>query len=433
MYLKKLELKGFKSFAETTEIYLKPGINIVVGPNGCGKSNLVDAIRWVLGESNIRHIRGQRNEDIIFNGTDKKKSQGMAYAAITLNNDDHLLPVDFTEVTVERKSFRSGESEFYLNKSKVRMRDINDLFTGTGLGKKGYSIISQGELEQVLNGQPIERRLILEEASGIMRHRHKRDEVQKRLNAASNDILRLGDLLAELENRKDEVGEKAVKAAQYQKCHQRYTELERSVLTYEWQKINRDINSRQADMTARQDLMDELMKEIAAMEAALQQTEAIIQENNRQMSSLKEQKYECETGINNCQNEILLGEEKIRNASERIAGAEKDNSKYLAMLNSLSRDIEATAAAYKLDQEQMEQKRQEFLQVEGEVGILEEKILQYQGQFEAKKIEAFERARLETQAGNELIANEEELKRIQERNQRLGFHLDDIQIGRAHV
>lgn len=427
MYLKKLELKGFKSFAETTEIYLKPGINIVVGPNGCGKSNLVDAIRWVLGESNIRHIRGQRNEDIIFNGTDKKKSQGMAYAAITLNNDDHLLPVDFTEVTVERKSFRSGESEFYLNKSKVRMRDINDLFTGTGLGKKGYSIISQGELEQVLNGQPIERRLILEEASGIMRHRHKRDEVQKRLNAASNDILRLGDLLAELENRKDEVGEKAVKAAQYQKCHQRYTELERSVLTYEWQKINRDINSRQADMTARQDLMDELMKEIAAMEAALQQTEAIIQENNRQMSSLKEQKYECETGINNCQNEILLGEEKIRNASERIAGAEKDNSKYLAMLNSLSRDIEATAAAYKLDQEQMEQKRQEFLQVEGEVGILEEKILQYQGQFEAKKIEAFERARLETQAGNELIANEEELKRIQERNQRLGFHLDDIQ------
>jgi len=427
VYLKRLEIKGFKSFAETTEINLKPGINIVVGPNGCGKSNLVDAIRWVLGESNIRHIRGQRNEDIIFSGTDKKKSQGMAYAAITVDNNDHLLPVDFTEVTVERKSFRSGESEFFLNKSRVRMKDISDLFTGTGLGKKGYSIISQGELEQVLNGQPLERRLILEEASGIIRHRHKRDEVQKRLAMTSNDILRLGDLLAELESRRDEVGEKAARAAQYQKYHQRYTELEHLVLTYEWLKINRDIDNRRADMAARQDILTGIQQEIAAIEAGLQQRGAILQKGGQDLNSLKEKKHDYETRINNCQSEIRLGEEKIRNASERIAGAENDSTKYFSMLNSLSQDIEVTAEAFKLDQEQMELKKQEFLQVEAETGVLEEKIRQLQEEFESKKNEAFERARLETEAGNESIANEEELKRVQERHQRISIHLEDIQ------
>lgn len=427
MYLKRLEIKGFKSFAETTEMNLKPGINIVVGPNGCGKSNIVDAIRWVLGENNVRHIRGQRNEDIIFNGTDKKKSQGMAYVEIIVDNHDHLLPVDYTEVTVERKAFRSGESEFSLNKSKVRMKDITDLFTGTGLGKKGYSIINQGELEQVLNGQPIERRLMLEEASGIIRHRHKRDEVQKRLLITSNDILRLGDLLKELEIRKAEVGEKAAKASAYQELSQRYDQRERQVVSFEWMKINKDIKSRRNDLAIRKSQIDEIRKKTAEMEAALQQTEVIIQENNQQLNSLREQKYLHETKINNSQNEIRLGQEKIRNASERIASAENDSAKYLQMLNSLSLDMEATEAAFSQDQQQMEQKQQEFLKVKAEVQILEEAIHQCKEQFEAKRSEVFQRVQLETEAGNKIIANEEELKRAQDKNQRLSIQLEEIQ------
>ena len=202
MYLKRLEIKGFKSFADITEICFEPGINIIVGPNGCGKSNVVDAIRWVIGEANIRHLRGQKSEDVIFNGTDDKKAQGMAHVEMLLDNSDQILPLDYSEVTLARKVFRSGESEFYINKSRVRMKDINDLFTGTGLGKKGYSIIGQGELEQVLSGQALDRRLILEEASGIIKYRQQRDEVKRRLENTGNDLLRLGDIISEVRERR---------------------------------------------------------------------------------------------------------------------------------------------------------------------------------------------------------------------------------------
>jgi chromosome segregation protein len=198
VYLKRLEIKGFKSFADNTDISLKPGINILVGPNGCGKSNIVDAIRWVLGESNIRNLRGNKSEDVIFNGTDTRKSLGMAQVEMELDNADQLIPLDYSNITLNRKIFRNGESEFYINKSRVRMKDISNLFTGTGLGKKGYSIISQGELEQVLNGQALDRRLILEEASGLIKYRQQRNEVKHRLESTDNNLLRLGDILAEV-------------------------------------------------------------------------------------------------------------------------------------------------------------------------------------------------------------------------------------------
>jgi chromosome segregation protein len=149
MYLKRMELKGFKSFADHTEILLQPGINIIVGPNGCGKSNVIDAIRWVMGEANVHTIRGQRNEDVIFSGTDQNRALGMASVEITLDNSDHQLDLDATEISLARKLFRSGESEYYLNRTRVRLKDIQALFRGTGVGKRGYSIVGQGELESL--------------------------------------------------------------------------------------------------------------------------------------------------------------------------------------------------------------------------------------------------------------------------------------------
>ncbi len=426
MYLKRLEIKGFKSFADITEINLKPGINIVVGPNGCGKSNIVDAIRWVLGETNVRHIRGQKNEDIIFNGTDKKKSQGMAYAEITVDNHDHVLPVDYNEVTVERKSFRSGESEFTLNKARVRMKDITQLFTGTGLGKKGYSIINQGELEQVLNGQPLERRLILEEASGIIRHRYKRDEVQKRLLITSNDILRLGDILGELEKRKEEVYEKAEKAEKYLTIAQHHDKLERLILTYEWLKVNQDVNNRKSDFAVRQVHINEAKAAIELMEKELQQIEASLQENNLDLTRLREKKHIHESTVSGIKSEIRLGQEKLKNAKERIFTADNDSEKYLVMLNSLSRDIEETIIAHEQDQEQFAQRQMECQQVEKEVLLFSEKIQRHEGQFEVKRAETFANAQEETEISNKIVAHEEELKRSREKSERIGIHLEDV-------
>jgi chromosome segregation protein len=426
LYLKRLEIKGFKSFADMTEINLKPGINIVVGPNGCGKSNIVDAIRWVLGETNVRHIRGQKNEDIIFNGTDKKKSQGMAYAEIIVDNFDHVLPVEFNEVTVERKSFRSGESEFYLNKTRVRMKDIVELFTGTGLGKKGYSIINQGELEQVLNGQPLERRLILEEASGIIRHRQKRDEVKKRLTETSNDILRLGDLLGELEARKEEVREKAEKAAVYIDAASEHDELERHVLTHEWLKINEDIKTRKTDLTSHQVQLEETKAKITMLENELQLNDVDIKDNQSLLARLKEERYAYESALSSIESETRLSQEKIKNARERMATADQDSGKYLSMLNSLSLDIEETLVAFGQDQEQFAKRQQEYLQMEKEVLMLAEKIKLLKIQFEEKKTAVFSAVRQETELGNHIVKNEEELKRAGERAERINIHVEDI-------
>lgn len=426
MYLKRLEIKGFKSFADITEINLKPGINVVVGPNGCGKSNIVDAIRWVLGETNVRHIRGQKNEDIIFNGTDKKKSQGMAYAEIIIDNYDHVLPLDFNEITVERKSFRSGESEFYLNKTRVRMRDIVELFTGTGLGKKGYSIINQGELEQVLNSQPLERRLILEEASGIIRHRQKRDEVKKRLTETSNDILRLGDLLDELGSRKESIGEKAEKAAEYMEAARQHDELEKDALFYEWRKIDRDTREKSGNLGLKQEQLDKIQTQIAIYEKEIQLNEAAIQENYSLLAGLKEEKYQKESVLNSIESEIKLGQEKINNARERIIAAQGDSEKYLSMLENLKRDIGETLLAFSQDEQQFTQRQREYQQMEKEINLLQEETLKLKTEFEDKKAEVFAAVKQETEIGNMIISNEGELKRAGERKERMSIHLEDV-------
>lgn len=150
MFLKKIELHGFKSFANRVEIDFQPGINAIVGPNGCGKSNITDAIRWVLGEQSIRSLRGSKLEDVIFAGSRSKKPMGMAEVSITLDNYDKFIPIEYSEICIVRRAFRSGESEFYLNKTSCRLKDIQELLMDTGIGKDGYSIISQGQIDEVL-------------------------------------------------------------------------------------------------------------------------------------------------------------------------------------------------------------------------------------------------------------------------------------------
>ena len=167
MYLKSLELQGFKSFPDKIKLSFDKGLTAVVGPNGSGKSNIGDAVRWVLGEQSTKTLRGNKMEDVIFAGTELRKPVSYASVAITIDNSDHALPVDFDQVTITRKVFRSGESEYLMNGSACRLRDINELFYDTGIGKEGYSIIGQGQIDRILSGKPEERRELFDEAAGI--------------------------------------------------------------------------------------------------------------------------------------------------------------------------------------------------------------------------------------------------------------------------
>ena len=215
MYLKRMELQGFKSFADRTVLDFKPGITAVIGPNGSGKSNISDAIRWVLGEQSMKSLRGAKSEDIIFAGTQARKSLGFAEVSIVIDNSDGKLPIEYTEVTVTRKIYRSGETGYFINKTPCRLKDILELFMDTGIGKDGYSIIGQGKIDEILSNKSEDRRHIFEEAAGIVKYRVRKQDSEKKLEQTKLNLLRINDILSEIETSIEPLQEQTEKARRY--------------------------------------------------------------------------------------------------------------------------------------------------------------------------------------------------------------------------
>lgn len=234
MYLKSLTLHGFKSFAQRVELLFPQGVTAIVGPNGSGKSNVSDAIRWVLGEQNIRSLRGSALQDVIFAGTDSRKPLGMAEVSITLDNSDFTLPLDYAEITLTRRTYRSGESEFFINRTPCRLRDIHELLMDSGLGRSSLSVIGQGEVDAILSVRPEERRALIEEVAGITRYRTKRQTALERLKETEADLVRLGDIIAEVERQLDPLEKEAERAQRYRELSARLNDLETKLLLHDW-------------------------------------------------------------------------------------------------------------------------------------------------------------------------------------------------------
>ena len=199
MKLKKLDIYGFKSFAERTEMGFDTGITGVVGPNGSGKSNISDAVRWVLGEQSAKTLRGAKMEDVIFGGTEKRKPLSYCEVSLTLDNADGALPVQYSEIMITRRVYRSGESEYYLNKSACRLKDIIDLFRDTGIGKEGYSLIGQGRIDEILSARSEDRRAVFEEAAGIAKYKARKAEAERKIENTNQNLTRVEDIIAEAE------------------------------------------------------------------------------------------------------------------------------------------------------------------------------------------------------------------------------------------
>ncbi|MDQ6825263.1 MAG: AAA family ATPase, partial [Candidatus Eremiobacteraeota bacterium] len=225
-----MDLFGFKTFADRTHLEFQPGISGIVGPNGSGKSNFVDAVRWVLGEQSARQLRGARMDDIIFAGNTQRRALGMAEVTVTFDNSDGALVTPFSEIAITRRAYRSGESEFFLNKSHVRLRDITDLLLGTGLAAELAAIVSQGEIDAILSAKPEQRRELFEGVAGTSRYRLRKREAQRRLEQTAANALRLNDLLVELEKQIPAIEQQVRRAKRYQKVAQELRDLE--VLSY---------------------------------------------------------------------------------------------------------------------------------------------------------------------------------------------------------
>ena len=215
MYLKTLELQGFKSFPDKTVIEFDKGMTAIVGANGSGKSNISDAVRWVLGEMSAKSLRGSKMEDVIFNGSGKRKPASFAEVIMTIDNSDFLMKIDFDEVSVGRRLYRSGESEYYLNKKQVRLKDIVDLFLNTGIGREGYSVISQGKIAEIISLKGNERRELFEEAAGISRFRYRKHEAGLKLQSVNDNAVRINDILSEVQGRLPRLESQSAKAKEY--------------------------------------------------------------------------------------------------------------------------------------------------------------------------------------------------------------------------
>ncbi|MHC4610405.1 MAG: chromosome segregation SMC family protein, partial [Planctomycetota bacterium] len=225
MFLKRISLAGFKSFADKVDFDFGPGITCIVGPNGCGKSNVVDGFKWVLGEQSAKSLRGHQMLDMIFNGCASRKSSGLAAVDLLFDNTDRTLPLDCDEVTVSRRLYRSGESEYLLNKSPTRLRDIRELFMDTGLGTDAYCVIEQGKVDVLLQSSPIERRTLFEEAAGISKYKARKREALRKLERTEQNLLRVADIIEEVERRLRSVKLQAGKARNYQAYDARLREL----------------------------------------------------------------------------------------------------------------------------------------------------------------------------------------------------------------
>jgi len=287
----KLEINGFKSFARKTEIEFEPGVTAIVGPNGSGKSNIADAVRWVLGEQSARALRGAKMEDVIFNGTEQKKPLAYCEVSLTFDNADGKLNTDFTEVTVTRRVYRSGESEYLLNRTACRLKDIGEVFRDTGIGKEGYSIIGQGRVEEILSNKSSERRNAFEEAAGVMKYRVRKEEAERKLENTKKNLQRLSDILEELAGQVGPLEEQSAAAREYLRLRDELKEIEINVFLYQYDKLNERLAGL-ADTLAQ--LSGEIEKN-AALEGSLGADCAAEEERERALSG----------AISELQNELL--------------------------------------------------------------------------------------------------------------------------------
>lgn len=312
MKLKKLELFGFKSFAEKTEIIFEDGITVIVGPNGCGKSNVIDALKWVLGEQSVKSLRGNEMADIIFNGTDKRPSLGYAEVSLTIQNNKGLLPLEYTEVCITRRLYTSGESEYLLNKQASRLKDIRELFLDTGFGANAYSVIEQGNVEAMLQADSRERRLLFEEAAGISKFKSRKKAALSKLEHVEQNLLRVGDIIEELQKQLRSVKLQASKARKYQEYVEQLKKLKvgLSLKNYRDLKEKGAAVSEQAAQTGEQN--QKIVAELNELEVQINTLEGMIGQLEKQLAQMQTERVNLDAQISNNRDKVTYDQERMK-------------------------------------------------------------------------------------------------------------------------
>ena len=362
MYLKRLELQGFKSFADKTVLELMPGITSVIGPNGSGKSNISDAIRWILGEQSMKALRGAKSLDIIFAGTQNRKSLGFAEASLIFDNSDGELPIEYTEVTITRKIYRSGETGYFINKVPCRLKDVQELFMDTGIGKDGYSIIGQGKIDEILSNKSEERRHIFEEAAGIVKYRSRKEESEKKLEHTKLNLLRINDILTEIEGNLEPLQMQADKAKKYLNLREELKSIEIGLFVYNIEKYKKDLEEVVQSIDVMQAQCDEEEKSLETVKALKEELKNSIDLITEEIENMSNLGFESQKQIEQLNSDINVAKTKISNNnenSERYSREIEDLNKRITELNEEIEQKEAKKDNLKQNKERFEKELNE--------------------------------------------------------------------------
>lgn len=340
MYLKSLEIQGFKSFPDKISLNFDKGLTAVVGPNGSGKSNIGDAVRWVLGEQSTKTLRGNKMEDIIFSGTVSRKPMGFACVTLNIDNSDKTIPDCDDTISITRKLYRSGESEYKINGKSVRLKDINELFMDTGLGRDGYSIIGQGRIAEIVSARSTERRSIFEEASGISKFRYRKEEAEKKLVSAQDNILRLTDIISELESRIAPLKEQSEKAEKFLKLSEQQKKLEISLWVYKLNELKAKLENIQNEKMIKSAEYKSIEEDIEAQEEKIQAGYRKMQENTVESDKLRQKILEEEQYSSNIKSDIAVYENDIKHSENTIKSIELKKQSGDELLERLQSDID---------------------------------------------------------------------------------------------
>ena len=375
MYLKRLEIKGFKSFPTKTEIVFNEGITAIVGPNGSGKSNISDAIRWVLGEQSAKSLRGDKLEDVIFVGTESKKAMNYCEVAITLDNSDNKLDLGFSEVTIKRRAYRTGESEFFLNNKSCRLKDIKEILLDTGIGKDGYSIVEQGKVDEILSNNPVNRRKVFDEACGISKFRYKKQEAERNLKHTKENLERIDDIYIEIENQLKPLFLQQEKAVKYLEFSKKLKVLEVNSCIKEVAELEAELDELNKHSNLLGSQSNEIQKQKSTLEKAVEETnieienindginksqdyintiKSVISQKDAQVNLINEKIRNCKNEIERNKEEIIYIKEKLN--SDKITLEKLINQKYEKekIINDLNIDIKSIESNNKESRDKIE-------------------------------------------------------------------------------